>query len=106
MTFAALVSMPRATFYARLRGMTANDLRNLLRELQRSLASYAKAFPKDDDTQMRALTLLRRVEKTLHKEFVRYHKPQILRSEPRMSPQTLKWKIAQAWSQFWKQTAY
>jgi len=104
--FLALVKTPRWKIYRAVRGQSIQALRTWLREIQQATAAYARAFPYDLNSQLEGVVLARRLERTLHKEFVRYQKEKIRKDNPFLSPVGQKVLIQEQWSRFYADTAY
>lgn len=108
--FKMFAHQPLHKLYAVLRGMSGKDVLKLLRELQIGLASYSIAYTLDKNTQMLALGMLRRVEKTAFKEFARYKKMQIFRDRPDLRvaerAQTVKEMVNAEWGRVYAANSY
>ena len=108
--FKMFVNQPLRNLYLVLSRMKGQEVLRLLRELQMGLAGYSKAYTLDQETQMKALSMLARVERTARKEFIRYRRAEILRERPELRlperAQSLKEIINVEWGRVYGANAY
>lgn len=108
--FKTFVNQPLRNLYLVMSRMKGQEVLRLLRELQMGLAAYSKAYSLDRETQMKALSMLARVERTARKGFIQYRKAEILRDRPDLRlpdrAQTVKEIINLEWGKVYGANAY